>query len=342
MNPKRVITFGEIMLRLSPPPYQRMAATRCFESSFAGGEANVAVSLANYGVDAYFVSKIPEHDIGNGAVQALQEMGVHTDYIVRGGNRLGVYYLEHGASIRASKVLYDRAASAIACVHPNEFDFEHILEGADWLHISGITPALSDACAELTKAALQTARSLGITTSFDLNYRRKLWTPAQAQTVSIPLMEYVDVCIGNEEDAEMMLGFKAQGSDVQKGTLDIDGYKRSLADLQQKFAFKYIATTLRESISASDNGWSALLYDGTTFCHSRKYQLHIVDRVGGGDAFSGALIYALLNQQDTSATIEFAAAASALKHTIPGDFNRVSVAEVHNIVMGGGSGRVVR
>ncbi len=339
---KKVITFGEIMLRLSPPAYERMAFARCFEACYAGGEANVAVSLANYGLEASFVSKVPAHEIGDAVLRVLREVGVNTEYVVRGGDRLGVYYLEHGASVRASKVLYDRAHSAIAYATEDDFDFPRIFKDAQWFHVSGISPALSKNCAKLTECALKTAKAMGLTTSFDLNYRKKLWKPEQAQQTCIPLMEHVDICIGNEEDVEKVLGFKTKGTDVTSGVLDIEGYKKTFEVLQNKFSFTHIATTLRESISASDNGWSALLYDGSFFYESKKYKLHIVDRVGGGDSFSGGIIYGLLTKQSKQEAIDFAVAASALKHTIHGDFNQVSVTEVESLAAGDASGRVVR
>ncbi len=339
---KKVVTFGEILLRLSPPAYQRVAFARNFEVCYAGGEANVAVSLANYGLDASFVSKVPSHEIGDAVVRVLQERRVSTQHLVRGGERLGIFYLEHGISIRPSKVIYDRIHSAIAEAEESDFDFDMILEGADWFHVTGITPALSPTCAKLTEKALQAAHNANITTSFDLNYRRKLWTPEEAQKVCIPLMKYVDICIGNEEDAETVLGIKPKDTDVDKGQLNIEGYMLMCEQLQKTFGFKYIATTLRESISASDNGWSAILYDGKQCYQSKKYNLHIADRVGGGDSFSGGLIYALLEHTSPQECIEFAVAASALKHTIHGDFNQVSIAEIESLAQGNTSGRVIR
>lgn len=330
------------MLRLAPPEHQRISFARQFDAYYVGGEANVAVSLANYGIQTSFVSKLPAHALGDAAVSTLRGAGVGTEYIARGGERIGVYYLEHGASVRASKVIYDRTGSAISQATDADFDFQKILHDAEWLHISGITPALSDQCARLTKEALQCAKAMGITTSFDLNYRKKLWTSARAQEICIPLMKYVDVCIGNEEDMEHVLGVTPSGTDVRAGTLNIDGYKQAFKELEKKFAFQYIATTLRESISASDNGWSALLYDGRHFYQSQRHRLHIVDRVGGGDSFSGALIYSLLTNKDSQYAVEFATAASALKHTIHGDFNQVSVEEVEGLAAGDSSGRVVR
>lgn len=339
---KKIVTFGEIMLRLCPPRYERIMYARNFNVTYAGGEANVAVSLANYDMSAYFVSKIPNNFLGDAVLRELNAVGVHTHFIKRGGERLGTYFVEKGASVRSSKVVYDRMHSAIADANEDDFDFKSILEGKDWLHISGITPALSTNCANLTEQALKIAKDLGLMVSFDLNYRKKLWTPEQAQRVCIPLMKYVDVCIGNEEDAEQVLGFKPQGVDVSTGTLNIDAYKIIFEKMKKEFGFKYIATTLRESKSASDNGWSALLYDGKEFYQSKKYDLHIVDRVGGGDSFSGGIIYGLLAKKSLQAAIEFAVAASALKHTIDGDFNQVNIGEVEALVNGDGSGRVER
>lgn len=339
---KKIVTFGEIMLRLCPPLYERIVHARSFEATYAGGEANVAVSLTNYGMDAYFVSKLPSNFVGDATIRELQAMGVHADYVTRGGTRLGIYFVEKGASVRASKVVYDRAHSAIAEATEKDFDFERILKGKHWFHVSGITPALSPSCAKLTERALKTAKKLGLTVSFDLNYRKKLWTLQEAQKVCVPLMKYVDVCIGNEEDAEMVLGFKPKGVDVSGAKLNVDGYKTIFEQMREKFGFKYIATTLRESYSASDNGWSALLYDGRGFYQSKKYELRIVDRVGGGDSFSGGMIYGLLTYKNLQKALDFAVAASALKHTIEGDFNQVSVDEVLALAGGDGSGRVER
>ncbi len=338
----KIVMFGEIMLRLSPPAYQRIAFTRNFEACYAGGEANVAVSLANYGMNSYFVSKVPENEIGSAVIRTLKEMNVNTDYITYGGKRLGVYYLEHGASVRPSKVIYDRKHSSLSEAQETEFDFDAIFNGATWFHVSGISPALSESCATLTAKALQCAKKAGLTTSFDLNYRKKLWTAQEAQKICIPLMEHVDVCIGNEEDAEKVLGFTPQGSNIQQGTLNIEGYKAMFEKLKERFGFQHVATTLRESISASDNGWSALLYNGQQFFQSKKYNLHIVDRVGAGDSFSAGLIYSLIATKDPQQSIDFAVAASALKHSIHGDFNQVSVEEVEKLATGDASGRVER
>lgn len=338
----KVVTMGEIMLRLSTPGYTRFVQSDSFDVVYGGGEANVAVSLANYGHDAYFVSKLPKHEIGQSAVNALRRFGVNTDFIARGGNRVGIYYLETGASMRASKVIYDRADSAIALATEADFDFDKIFEGATWFHWSGITPAISPKAAILTKLACQAAKKHGVKVSVDLNYRKKLWTPAEAQVVMRDLMQYVDVCIGNEEDAELCLGFKPGHTDVTQGALEIDGYKRIFKEMKEAFGFETVVTTLRESYSASDNGWSALIYDGNEFYQSKKYNIRIVDRVGGGDSFSAGLIHGLLTKPNQGQALEFAVAASALKHTIVGDFNLVSAEEVEVLAGGDASGRVQR
>ncbi|MBM7453256.1 2-dehydro-3-deoxygluconokinase [Acholeplasma morum] len=337
----KIVTLGEIMLRLSPADKQRFVQADSFDVVYGGGEANVAVSLANYGHEAYFVSKLPKHEIGQSAVNSLRKYGVHTDFIVRGGERVGIYYLEHGASMRPSKVIYDRTDSAIALANPEEFNWDEIFQDAKWFHFSGITPAISKQGALITKAACIAAKKHGVTVSVDLNYRKKLWTPAEAQAVMKDLMQYVDVCIGNEEDAELTLGFKP-GGDVTKGELDHKGYERIFAEMQKQFGFKYVATTLRESHSASDNGWSALIYDGKEFYYSKKYEIRIVDRVGGGDSFSAGLIHGLLTKKTQGEALEFAVAASALKHTIFGDYNLVDEKEVETLAKGDASGRVQR
>ncbi len=338
----KIVTLGEIMLRLSTPGNSRFVQTNYFDIVYGGGEANVAVSLANYGHDAYFVSKLPLHEIGDAAIMQLNKNGVNTEYVLRGGDRIGIYFLETGTSIRPSKVIYDRSGSAIATALPSEFDFDKIFAGATWFHWSGITAAISPQAAELTKKACIAAKKHGLTVSVDLNYRKKLWTPIEAQVVMKDLMQYVDVCIGNEEDAELTLGFKPANTDVSSGKLTLDGYKSIFKEMHSAFGFKMIAMTLRESFSASKNGWSALLYDGFSFYESKHYIIEpIVDRVGGGDAFSGGLIHGLLTK-DKQQAIEFAVAASALKHTIPGDFNLVSEKEVELLVKGDQSGRVQR
>lgn len=338
----RIITFGEIMLRLSSPERKRFLQSDCFDVVYGGGEANVAVSLANYGHEAYFVTKLPNHEIGQCALNALRRYGVHTDFISRGGNRLGIYYLESGSAMRPSKVIYDRSGSSIAEATADDFDFDKIMEGADWFHWSGISPAISDNAAELTKLACEAAKRHNVTVSCDLNFRKKLWTTEKAQSIMKPLMKYVDVCIGNEEDAKLCLGFSPK-ADVEAGDTDAKGYYDIFRGMAQEFGFKYVASTLRESLSASHNGWKALIYNGKEFYQSKHYDIiPIVDRVGGGDSFSGGLIHGLLAYKEQAKALEFAVAASALKHTIPGDFNMVSKEEVENLAGGDASGRVQR
>lgn len=338
----KIVTLGEIMLRLSTPGHSRFVQTDSFDVVYGGGEANVAVSCANYGHEAYFVTKLPAHEIGQSAVNSLRRFGVRTDFIARGGSRVGIYFLESGAAMRPSKVIYDRAGSAIAEALPEDFDFDAVMEGADWFHWSGITPAISDRAAELTRLACEAAKRHGVTVSVDLNFRKKLWTKEKAQSVMCPLMQYVDVCIGNEEDAELCLGFKPD-ADVEGGRTDAEGYKGIFKAMADEFGFKYVVSTLRESFSASHNGWKAMIYDGKEFYESRRYDiLPIVDRVGGGDSFSGGLIHGLLTKPSQGEALEFAVAASALKHTIDGDFNMVSAAEVEALAGGDASGRVQR
>lgn len=339
---KKVVTLGEIMLRLSPPGNTRFVQSDSFDVVYGGGEANVAVSCANYGHDAYFVTKLPEHEIGQSAVNALRKYGVMTDYIARGGDRVGINYLETGVAMRPSKVIYDRAHSAIAEADAADFDFDRIMEGADWFHWSGITPAISDKAAELTRLACEAAKRHGVTVSVDLNFRKKLWTKEKAQSVMKPLMKYVDVCIGNEEDAELCLGFKPD-ADVESGHTDAEGYKEIFRRMSEEFEFSYVISTLRESFSASHNGWKAMIYNGKEFYVSKHYDIDpIVDRVGGGDSFSGGIIHGLLTKPTQGEALEFAVAASALKHTVSGDFNLVSVAEVEALAGGDASGRVQR
>lgn len=339
----KIVTLGEIMLRLSPQGNDRFIQAESFRIIPGGGEANVAVSLANYGHDSCYVTKLPEHEIGQIAVNALRKYGVNTEFITRGGDRIGLYYAETGASMRPSKVIYDRARSAIAEAGPSDFDFDAIMEGADWFHWSGITPAVSDKAAELTRLACEAAGRHGVTVSVDLNFRKKLWTSEKAVSVMRPLMKYVDVCIGNEEDAEMCLGFKPD-ADVEGGNTEATGYEGIFKQMMQEFGFKYVVSTLRESYSASFNGWKALIYDGKSFYQSRRYEISpVIDRVGGGDSFAGGLIHGMLKYNwDQEAALEFAVAASALKHTVNGDFNLVSEAEVLNLVGGNVNGRVQR
>lgn len=338
----KIVTMGEIMLRLSTPSNTRFIQSGSFDAVYGGGEANVAVSCANYGHDAYFVTKLPKHEIGQSAVNALRRYGVNTDFIVRGGDRVGIYYLETGASMRPSKVIYDRAGSAIAEADASEFDFDAIMKDAVWFHWSGITPAISDKAAELTRLACEAAKRNRLTVSVDLNFRKKLWSKEKAQSVMRPLMQYVDVCIGNEEDAELCLGFKPD-ADVRAGKTDAEGYKGIFAAMAEAYGFKFVISTLRESYSATRNGWKAMIYDGTDFYTSRHYDINpIVDRVGGGDSFSAGIIHGLLTKATQGEALEFAVAASALKHTINGDFNLVSAEEVETLAGGDASGRVQR
>lgn len=341
----KVITMGEIMLRLSTPNFEKFIQADEFDINYGGGEANVAVSLANYGHDAEFVTAVPDNEIGECAVAALRKYNVGTGNIARCGERLGIYYLESGSSVRPSKVVYDRAHSSISTATEKDFDFDKIFEGADWFHFTGITPALSDSAAELTKQALIAAKRHGVTVSVDLNFRKKLWSSEKAQKVMKGLMQYVDVCIGNEEDAELVLGYKPGKTDVTSGELELAGYKSIFEQMVADYGFKYCVSSLRESHSASDNGWSACIYNSETkeFYHSKKYNLHpIVDRVGGGDSFAGGVICGLLDGKNFKDALEFGVAASALKHTIPGDFNFASRKEVDTLAGGDASGRVQR
>lgn len=338
----KAVTFGEIMMRLNPEGYLRFVQANSFEVSYAGGEANVAVSLANYGVDAAFVSKVPAHEIGQCVVNELRRYGVDTKYLLRGGPRLGVYYCEKGASQRASKVIYDRAGSSIATAKAEEFDWDGIFEGADWFHWTGITPALGGNLPEICLAACQAAKAKGITVSCDLNFRKKLWTSAQANEVMSRLMPYVDVCIANEEDAKDVFGIEAENTDIDAGKIDHQGYISVARQLSERFGFRKVAITLRGSISASDNDWAAMLYENGEAVFSPTYRIHIVDRVGGGDSFGGGLIYSQLVGKSNQDAINFAVAASCLKHTIEHDFNLVSVAEVESLAGGNASGRVQR
>ena len=338
----KVITMGEIMLRLSTPNNEKFIQADEFDVNYGGGEANVAVSLANYGHDAEFVTAVPDNEIGECAVAALRKYNVETKHIARCGERLGIYYLESGSSMRPSKVVYDRAHSSISTATEADFNFDEIFEGADWFHFTGITPALNDTVAAICLEACKKAKELGITVSCDLNYRNKLWTKAKAGEVMGELCKYVDVCIANEEDASDVFGIKASNTDVTKGAVNHEGYKDVAKQLADRFGFQKVAITLRESISANDNNWSAMLYDGKDYYFSKKYAMHIVDRVGGGDSFGGGLIYACLSDMDAQSIIEFAVAASCLKHSIEGDMNMVSVDEVTKLAGGDGSGRVQR
>ena len=339
---KRIITFGEIMMRLNPEGYRRFVQADRFEASYAGGEANVAVSLSQLGMDAAFVSKVPAHEIGQCAINALRRYGVDTRSVLRGGERLGVYFVEKGASQRASKVIYDRAGSAIARAAASEFDWGAIFSGADWFHWTGITPALGGELPEICLQACRAAKAHGLTVSCDLNFRKKLWTSEQANAVMSKLLPYVDVCIANEEDAKDVFGICAENTDVTAGKLDQAGYRSVAAQLCARFGCGTVAITLRGSRSASDNDWSAMLYTGGEAFFSPTYHMHIVDRVGGGDSFGGALIYALLKDYAPQEAINYAVAASCLKHSIEQDFNLISDAEAASLAAGNTTGRVQR
>lgn len=340
----RVITFGELMVRLQPYNYERFVQADHLEFSFGGGEANVAVSLANYGIDAAYVTKLPAHAIGQAAVNSLRRFGVDTSLIVRGGSRIGIYYNEKGASQRGSVCIYDRAHSAIQEAAPSDFDWDRIFEGADWFHFTGITPALGPNLVEICEEACKAAKARNIKISCDLNYRGKLWTREQARAAMTRLCRYVDVCISNEEDAKDVFGIEAEKTDIYGGKLNREGYQSVARQLAERFGFEKVAITLRESHSAFDNGWSGMLYDAAAneYCFSKQYDLHIVDRVGGGDSFGGGLIYSLLTGKTTQQAVEFAVAASALKHSVEGDYNMVTVAEVEKLAGGDGSGRIQR
>lgn len=339
---KQAVFFGELLMRLGTKRFERFVQAAEFEVGYTGAEANAAVSVANFGLQSYVVSAVPDTEIGQACINKIREFGVNTDHVLRTGNRLGTFYLETGASQRPSKVIYDRAASSITELKPGQVPWDEILQGKQWFHWSGTAPALSDSMAEVTAEACAAAKQHGLTVSCDLNYRRKLWKPEKAREVMTGLMRYVDVLIGNEEDTALVLGVEAKGVDVHSGSLDVERYKEVAGLMHERFGFRYVATTLRESISASENGWSCLLSDGKETCLSRSYTMRIVDRVGGGDSFSGGLIYGLLAGMSTRETVEFAAAASCLKHSIHGDLNHVSVEEVLALAGGSGSGRIQR
>lgn len=342
----KVITFGEIMLRLKSPALERFFQSPALEATFGGGEANVAVSLANYGMDAAFVTVLPKNDIGEACLRELRGFGVDTTRIVRKDGRMGIYYLETGACQRPSKVIYDRAGSAMAEAVPGDINWEKVFDGATWFHITGITPAISQGAADLSLEAVKAAKKLGIHVSCDLNYRKNLWKYGKrADEVMTELVKYVDTVIANEEDFQKSLGLSAESSSaVEEGQIDVELYKKIASTAMEKYPnIKRVAITLRESHSADRNDWSACLYNGKEFFLSRKYSItDIVDRVGGGDSFGGGLIYGLNNYPDEKTALEFAVAASCLKHTIPGDYNRVSVSEVESLMKGSGTGRVQR
>ena len=338
----KIVTFGELMLRLEPAGYYRFVQVDTMTSTFGGAEANVAVSLANYGMNSVYVTKLPKHEIGQSAVNNLRRYGVCTDYIVRGGERLGIYYNERGASQRGSKCIYDRAHSAIAEAKPEDFDWKTILKDCAWFHITGVTPALGGNLPDICLEACKTAKEMGATVSCDLNYRSKLWTKQQAREVMTKICAYVDVCIANEEDAKDVFGIEAKDNDAAGGKLNKEGYFSVAKQLVENIGFKKVAITLRTSINANQNKWAALFYDGTDFFFSKEYEMMIVDRLGGGDSFSAGLIYSILNGKDSQASLDFAVAASCLKHSIEGDFNMVSVDEVEKLVAGNATGRIQR
>jgi 2-dehydro-3-deoxygluconokinase len=341
---KKTVSFGEIMLRLSPPGFERFFQSPVLSATFGGGEANVAVSLSQFGLDSHYVTRLPKHAIGDAAIRSLRAEGVDTSAVERGGDRVGIYFAETGASQRAGVVVYDRAHSAISEMKPGTIKWAEVLQGAEWFHTTGITPALGENAAACAKEAIEAAKAAGAQVSVDLNFRKKLWTEKQAQAVMRPLMAHVDVVIANEEDIQSVLGLEVEGTDVTTGKLNLDAYKKVAERITKEFAASKVAITLRESHSASDNGWSAVLYDKATgaFHHSQHYEVRLIDRIGGGDSFAAGLIYGLVTGRTPEDALKFAVAASALKQTITGDFNRVSVAEVDSLAKGNASGRVQR
>lgn len=342
--PGRVVTFGEIMLRLSPPGFDRFLQTPSLVATFGGGEANVAISLAQFGIHSTFVTALPAHAIGDAALRTLRAEGVDTSHVIRCGHRVGIYFAEAGASQRASTVIYDRAHSAISEMAADALDWDGVMRGAAWFHVTGITPALGEHAAAATTAAVAAARRAGARVSVDLNYRKKLWPEAHAQATMKPLMKNVDVVIANEEDLQCVLGIPVEGTNVAGGTLEISGYQRAAERVTRELGPTTVAVTLRESLSASENGWSAILWDARsgTLHRSQRYTVRLVDRLGGGDAFAAGLIYGVLTGRALDDALRFAVAASALKQTIPGDFNRVGVSEVDALAEGDASGRVQR
>jgi len=338
----RVVSFGEIMMRLATPNFLKFVQTKSFDVTYAGAEANVAVSLANFGLEASFVTKLPKNEFGIAVLRYLRQYNVDTSHIIFGEGRLGVYFLETGYSQRPSKVIYDRANSTFALSKPEEYDWDRIFDNADWFHFTGITPALGDNLVQACLDALKKAKEKGITVSCDLNYRAKLWSQEKARQVMSQLVKYVDVLFANEEDAEKVFGIKADESNVVEGKLSLKGYEQVCRRLKERFGFKRVAISLRESIVANLNGWSGVLLDGDDFYSAKQYTVHIVDRVGAGDSFSAGIIYGFLTGMKPQETLEFAVAASCLKHTIVGDFNEVTLDEVKSLMKGSGSGRVVR
>ncbi len=340
----RVLTFGEILLRLSSPGYTRLFQKDSLEATFCGSEVNVAVSLAKFGVDTTFLTKLPNSDVGHAAINSIRYFGVNADKVIYGSGRMGLFYLEKGVSQRPSKVMYDRQYSAIAEAKPDEFNWEAIFQDVDWFHWTGITPALSDSMIETCLVACKYAHNAGITISCDLNFRAKLWSSEIAQKTMKELFKYVDICIANEEDAEKVLGIKAANSNVNTGQIDKAKYLVVAQEIVKQYGCKYVAISLRESHSASDNGWSGMLYNSSSdeCCFSKHYEIKLVDRLGGGDSFAAGIIFGLANKMKTQDIIEFAAAASCLKQTMEGDYNRSSVDEVMNLVNSNGTGRIQR
>ena len=338
---KKVVTMGEMMLRLMPPGQLKIEQTASFEAHWGGDEAIVAVSLARFGLHSAYVTRLPSNPLGDTAIAKLRGQGVDVSHILRGGSRMGINFYENGTSVRPSQVVYDRAHSAISEARVEDFDFEKIFEGADWFHVSGITPALSESMAKAAYAALASAHRFGLTTSVDLNYRSKLWSPEAARAVMVPMMEHADVLVGSASHADIMLGIRAKGVSDSAAPLTGGQYDALFGELRDRFGFRLIAFTERESHSASDNGWSGMLYDGENTYRSRHYELHLVDRGGGGASFSAGVIYGVCTKMSCRETVEFAAAASALKQTIIGDFNLVGLPEVRHL-MGDASGRVQR
>lgn len=339
----KVLSFGEILLRLAAPGYTKLFQKDSLDATFCGGEANVAVSLANFGVQSEFLTVVPDNDVGRASLNALHYFGVDTSKTLFKNGRMGLYYLEKGASQRPSKVIYDRTFSSIALAEPVDFDWDVLFEGVTWFHWTGINPALSDNMVQICEQACKKAKERGIMVSCDLNFRKNLWSPEKAQKAMGNLVQYVDICIANEEDADKVLGIKVPNNNVESAKLNRNGYEYVAREICERFGCKKVAFTLRESINASRNGWSGMIYDAAGMVNfSMHYDIDIVDRVGGGDSFTGALIYSLITGKDDKAAIEFATAASCLKHSIEGDFNRVAVSDVENLIKNGGNGRVLR
>ena len=337
----RVLTFGELLLRLSAPGNEKLFQSDVFKASFCGGEANVAVSLSNFGLDSIFITKLPDNDVGRSAIRAIRSFGVDTSKICYGKGRMGLYYLEKGASQRPSKIIYDREYSTISLANKEDFNWNKLFDGVDWFHFTGINPALSQNMFDITLEACKIAKEKGVTVSCDLNYRKKLWASEKAQLAMKQLMKYVDVCIGNEEDSQFALGINVRSS-VENADLDISEYEQVARIIEKEYGCNFVAFSLRESISASLNGWSAVLYNGGQLYQSKHYDIQIVDRVGGGDSFAAGLIYGLTQKMGNQEAIDFAIAASCLKQTIEGDFNRCTIEDVYTLVNGSGNGRVQR